>query len=70
MQQQHAMQQTQQLAQPMTMAAYGMRPTTPEYMLPATKRRFYVIGEAGDVQEVDEGSPTVAAGPTHHGFDD
>lgn len=56
-----------QLPQPMTMAAYGMRPNTmPDYMLPAQKRRFYVIGETGDVQEVDENNPT---GSTQN-FDD
>ncbi len=68
--QQNGMQpmQQQQLTQPMTMAAYGMRPTTPDYMLPA-KRRFYVIGETGEVQELDEGNNVGPGGPAHN-FDD
>ena len=69
MQQQHQQngmpQMQQQLPQPMAMGAYGMRPSTPEYMLPA-KRRFYIIGETGEVQELDEGNPSM---PTHN-FDD
>jgi hypothetical protein len=41
-------------------AAYGLRQPTSEFVLPAVKRRFYMIGETGDVQELDDAISTVA----------
>ncbi len=41
-------------------AAYGLRQPTSEFVLPATKRRFYMIGETGDVQELDDAISTIA----------
>ena len=50
--------QMQQPVQPQpqlqTPNAYAVRQPTNEYVLPAVKRRFYMIGETGDVQELDE----------------
>ena len=49
-------QPAQQMAQPQlpNQNAYAYRQPTAEYVLPATRRRFYMIGEAGEVQELDE----------------
>lgn len=39
------------LAQPMP-AALPQPISAPEYLLPATRRRFYMIGDSGEVQEI------------------
>jgi hypothetical protein len=54
--------QMQQSAQPQlpASASYMLRQPTSEFVLPAVKRRFYMIGETGDVQELDESVSTVS----------
>jgi hypothetical protein len=59
------MPQQMQMPQPMQQqmpaaATYAFRQPTSEFMLPAVKRRFYMIGETGEVQELDEAVSTVA----------
>ena len=43
-----------------SVSPYAIRQPTAEYVLPAAKRRFYMIGETGDVQELDDAISTVA----------
>ena len=55
------MQPPQSLQQQLPAASpYANRQPTSEYVLPAAKRRFYMIGETGDVQELDDAISTVA----------
>ena len=56
---QHMQMQQPMQQQQLPASAYAMRQPTTEFMLPAVKRRFYMIGETGDVQELDESISTV-----------
>jgi hypothetical protein len=40
--------------QPLLQTALPQAPPSLDFALPAVRRRFYMIGEAGDVEELDD----------------